>query len=117
MSTPNPWIDRLDELKHRLQLRTEAQLAAELGVSAVVLAQARMGKQPLPLKGKVRLLDRLGYEMTRDIVLELLPEEVRNQIKEIDVRRPSVEPKRPRPKGAEGAGTSKMAKVSFLTHP
>jgi len=84
------WLDRLDLLKRRLSRDTEVNLASQVGISPAMLGHVRAGRRPLPLNARIRLLDKLGIEITRDWLVRILPLEARRVFEEID-RRPSSE--------------------------
>lgn len=73
------WIKKLDEYKHRSKL-TDVAVAKRLDISAAMLAHARAGRRELPLQGKLRLLDALGYVITRDIFLRILSRDLRSAL-------------------------------------
>lgn len=73
------WIQRLEELKRQTRL-SDVALAKRLDISPAMLAHVRSGRRALPLQGRVRLLDALGYVVTRDLLLRILPEEVRSAV-------------------------------------
>lgn len=79
---PN-WPALLDKLKLRLDLN-ETELAATIGLSRSMLSQVRIDHRPLPTKAKLVVLDRLGYVLTRGMVLSALPTELSATISEAD---------------------------------
>ena len=80
------WIAKLDALRDRMSLN-DSQVAAELGLSRSMLAQVRSGHRQLPTKAKLRLLDKLGYALTRGMVLAALSNELTETITEADNQR------------------------------
>lgn len=70
------WIDKLDRLKRESGL-SDVALAKRLDISPAMLAHVRVGRRALPLQSRIRLLDAVGYVITRDVFLRLVPEEVR----------------------------------------
>lgn len=80
------WSQQLDRLKERLSL-SETALAASIGLSKSMLSQCRAGARPLPLHAKFRLLDKLGYALTRDLMLAALTDDSRDAVVEADNRR------------------------------
>ena len=80
------WIAKLDALRDRMSLN-DSQLAAELGLSRSMLAQVRSGHRQLPTKAKLRLLDKLGYALSRGMVLSALSNELTETITEADNQR------------------------------
>ncbi len=87
MKKDEEWLARLDQLKIRLGIDSDVVLASTVGISPAMLAHVRAGRRPLPLPARVRLLDKLGYAFTRDKLLEILPNEARAVLTEIDNRR------------------------------
>jgi hypothetical protein len=87
MKRNEEWLRRLDRLKNRLGIDSDVVLASTVGISPAMLAHVRAGRRPLPLPARIRLLDKLGYAFTRDKLLEILPNEARAVITEIDNRR------------------------------
>lgn len=80
------WIAKLDALRDRMSLN-DSQMAAELGLSRSMLAQVRSGHRQLPTKAKLRLLDKLGYALSRGMVLAALSNELTETITEADNQR------------------------------
>lgn len=80
------WGRLLDRLKMRMDL-SDTALAAQIGLSKSMLSQCRTGARPLPLAAKYRLLDKLGYALTRDLILAALADEPREAITEADNKR------------------------------
>lgn len=76
----------MDELKAKLEL-TDVALSRRVEISPAMLAHVRAGRRPLPPASRIRLLDALGYVMTRDLLLRLLPAELRSAIESVDNRR------------------------------
>ncbi|MDC8785996.1 helix-turn-helix domain-containing protein [Roseateles koreensis] len=70
------WIQRIEGLKQQAKL-SDVALAKRLDISPAMLAHVRVGRRALPLQARLRLLDALGYVITRDLLLRVLPEEVR----------------------------------------
>jgi transcriptional regulator with XRE-family HTH domain len=71
------WIQKIEALKRQSGL-SDVALAKRLDISPAMLAHVRAGRRSLPLQARMRLLDALGYVITRDLLLRLLPEEVRS---------------------------------------
>lgn len=80
------WLSRLDQVKARAALTTDKQLANHLGISPQFLSNVKKGI-PFSPQLKVRIMDRLGYQLGRDALLMLLPSDVANLIREIDQQR------------------------------
>lgn len=66
---------------------SDTSLAAQIGLSKSMLSQCRSGARPLPLAARYRLLDKLGYALTRDLILAALGDEPREAITEADNKR------------------------------
>jgi hypothetical protein len=70
------WTDKIGVLKLQTGI-SDVTLARRLDISPAMLAHVRGGRRSLPLQARLRLLDALGYVITRDLFLHILPEEVR----------------------------------------
>lgn len=73
------WVQKIEGLKQQAKL-SDVALAKRLDISPAMLAHVRVGRRALPLQARLRLLDALGYVITRDLLLRVLPEEVRSAI-------------------------------------
>ena len=71
------WIQKIAVLKRQSGL-SDVALAKRLDISPAMLAHIRVARRALPLQARLRLLDALGYVITRSLLLRLLPEEVRS---------------------------------------
>ena len=80
------WIKELDLLKEKRQLN-DTDLATLLGVSKTYISDIRAGRRPMPLTLKVKIWDKLQYDMTRDRILMILPGEVCQIIRQADIER------------------------------
>lgn len=80
------WNARIDDLKQKMDW-SDARVARRLQISPAMLAHVRAGRRPLTLPARVRLLDALGYVNTRDLLLEILPVDLRDALKEWDNHR------------------------------
>jgi hypothetical protein len=80
----NYWVNKLDELKKSLEVDSDTEIAAWLGIPRQVLQAARSGKEPLPLSAKKKIHARVGFFVTRDLLFKLLPSKIRNRLSEID---------------------------------
>lgn len=81
----NWWIEKLDEFKEKSRL-SDVAVAKRLDISAAMLAHARAGRRELPLQGKLRLLDALGYVITRDLFLRVLNKDLRSALIDTNAR-------------------------------
>lgn len=73
------WYELFDELKHRGQFRSDAQLADSLGLTRSQISAWRTGKSDLGTLTKIKILDALGHDTLRSAVLSLLPEKNREE--------------------------------------
>lgn len=73
------WIQKIERYKQQSKL-SDVALAKRLDISPAMLAHVRVGRRVLPIQARLRLLDALGYVITRDLLLRVLPEEVRAAI-------------------------------------
>jgi hypothetical protein len=73
------WIRQIEEYKQKSRL-SDVAVSKRLDISPAMLAHVRMGRRSLPMQGRLRLLDALGYVVTRDLLLRILPEDMRNAI-------------------------------------
>lgn len=73
------WVQKIDGVKRESRL-SDVALARRLDISPAMLAHVKMGRRVLPLHARLRLLDAIGYVITRDLLLRVLPEEVRSAI-------------------------------------
>ncbi len=80
------WIAKLNQIKDQRQY-TDTELASKFGISKTFLSDLRAGRRPFPPSVRFAILDMLGYDMTRDVVLLLLPEELRERIKAVEITR------------------------------
>lgn len=75
------WIKRIDTLKERFELTSDAQAARLLGISQQALSQIRQGQTEMGPLTKLALLDRLGFTSLRDGLLEVLPTKKKAAVK------------------------------------
>lgn len=80
------WVEKLNQLKEQRQY-TDTELAAQLGISKTFLADLRAGRRPFPPGVRFSILDMLGFDMTRDTLLMLLPDELREKITAFEIAR------------------------------
>lgn len=76
------WIQMLNDLAHRLNLRNDAALAAYLNVSKSFLSQMRSGKSQIPLSIKLRIADALGFAVTAQTIINFLPNNMQMELLE-----------------------------------
>ena len=65
-------MERLDLLKQKRGFVTETALANELGVDKAMLQQVRIGRMTITKRMKITLLFRLGQDLSRDELLQML---------------------------------------------
>jgi transcriptional regulator with XRE-family HTH domain len=80
------WIDEIRKLRDELQL-SDAQTAAELGVSKQFLSDVLTGKKQLSNKVKLKIWSRREHDLDRESLLAFLPYKVAEQLLEIDLAR------------------------------
>lgn len=89
MAKKDFWNARLDLLKTKMGW-TDVAVARRLEMTPAMLGHVRAGRRLLPTAAKFRLLDALGYQMTRDLLLRLLPSDVGEAIRDADNLRLNV---------------------------
>jgi transcriptional regulator with XRE-family HTH domain len=83
-SEPGFWPDLILLLKTRFEVGSDAELARKLGLSRSNLSWARTGKgRPSP-RTKFVLLDKAGYVVTRDLLIDLLPRKTAARLRGFD---------------------------------
>lgn len=80
------WPEEIEYLLHTHRTTLTA-LAAKLGVTKQQLSAIKEGRASCPPMLKFKILDMKGYAMTRETLLELLPADVANVIREKDNER------------------------------
>lgn len=80
------WPEKINELaaERRCSIR---QLAADLGVSQQFLSEVVRGVKPASPMLKIKVLDRFGYDLTRDILIDIFPNDIAEQIRKVDIER------------------------------
>ena len=68
------WNKKIELYKERFGLSSDAQVAADLGITRGALNNFMRGHAPWPTGLKVAILDRLGYAVTRNVLLGLVPQ-------------------------------------------
>lgn len=66
------WIEKIDELKNSLKLKTDAEVGVALGLSRTMMSMVRNGRAGLPAMTKFILLDKLGHARTCEEVINVL---------------------------------------------
>lgn len=80
------WIDEIKKLRDERQL-SDAQTAAELGISKPFLSEVLNGKKQLSVKLKMKIWSRREYDLDRDCLLAFLPSKVSEQLLEMELAR------------------------------
>lgn len=80
------WPNEIEYLLTTNHLTLTA-LADRLGVKKQQLSQIKNGLAPCPAMLKYKILDMKGYTMTRETLLDLLPDELAAVIREKDNQR------------------------------
>lgn len=70
------WRQRIDVFKQQSNL-TDVGVAKRLDISPAMLSHVRDGRRALPIHARLRLLHALDYVITREILLRVMPEEIR----------------------------------------
>ncbi len=86
------WIQCLDDLKTLIKKNSETpsknisdgQIAASLGISPSMISKARNGLGELSPVAKLKLLDRLGYMASTDILCDLLPPKAAARLRRLE---------------------------------
>jgi len=73
------WIQKIERYKQQSKL-SDVALSKRLDISPAMLAHVRFGRRVLPIQARLRLLHALGYVITRDLLLRVLPEDLRAAI-------------------------------------
>jgi DNA-binding Xre family transcriptional regulator len=80
------WLKELDKLKAARQY-TDTELAATLGISKGFLSDLRSGRRPMPTAVRLAIVDRMGYDLTRNVLISILPIEIQQKVMDIEVAR------------------------------
>ncbi|WP_432263092.1 helix-turn-helix domain-containing protein [Cupriavidus sp. TMH.W2] len=64
---------------------SDADLGRSIRLSSSMITQCRTGRRPLPPAARIRVLSGLGFEITRDRLLGVVPDEIREAVMEADV--------------------------------
>jgi transcriptional regulator with XRE-family HTH domain len=83
------WIEKIKEVANNRGW-TIKQLAGDLGVSQQFLNDVVNGKKPIPPMLKIKILDRLSYEITNELIIDILPEGAADALRELIKKRQSV---------------------------
>jgi transcriptional regulator with XRE-family HTH domain len=76
----NFWNARLDELKLKFSLRSELELAILLKMHPAALGHIRSNLRPPSTATAIRILDKSGYVLTRNLFLKLLPNKLQSTV-------------------------------------
>lgn len=75
------WNERLDKIKTKFEIKSEQGLAKTLGISKQALLQIRQDKTQPSVTTKLMIMDKLGFDKLREVLLEVLPEEKKKLVK------------------------------------
>lgn len=73
------WVEKIEELK-RQRVLNDVGASHLLHTSPAALTHYRMARRRPPLHVRIRLLDALGYAITNEVLLRILPEDVRTAL-------------------------------------
>jgi len=73
------WVEKIEVLKRQRGLNDVAA-SRLLRTSPASLTHYRMARRLAPLHVRIRLLDELGYAITNEVLLRILPENVRSAL-------------------------------------
>lgn len=89
---PDPFLSHLDDLKRRRNWG-DAELADQVGLpNRQYLAKIRKGEKQVPYEVRIKAWDLLGYAMTRDMVLSLMPTKFATRLRAADNKRNGKSP-------------------------
>ena len=71
------WIQKIESIKRQRRF-SDVALAKRLDISPAMLAHVRSGRRAIPLHARIRLLHALGYVVTRDLMVRVMPPAVRS---------------------------------------
>lgn len=83
----NFWNARLDQIRQRFELRSELELSITLRMHPASVAHIRSGLRAPSVANAIRILDKSGYVLTRDLFVRVLPQQARVAIAKADRRR------------------------------
>nr|WP_314899651.1 hypothetical protein [uncultured Deefgea sp.] len=78
------WNARLDELKNKFSLRSELELAILLKMHPAALGHIRSNLRAPSPASAIRILDKSGYALTRDLLLKLLPSRFQSTVSKME---------------------------------
>ena len=73
------WINRINQVKDKLRVKSDYELARSLSISPTMISDQRAGKDGLGSVAKIKILDTLGYAVARDALVSLLPPRIREK--------------------------------------
>jgi transcriptional regulator with XRE-family HTH domain len=80
------WIDRLNDLQTSREIN-DTGIAKLLGVSRQWVSKWRSGQAQIPTMTKLRILDLLTYDKTRDSFFALIDDEIADKLRAADIER------------------------------
>lgn len=63
------------------------QLALDIGVSQQFLNEVARGVKPASPMLKLKIMGLLGYDLSRDNLIDIFPDDVANAIRDMDIKR------------------------------
>lgn len=78
------WNEKIEQYKQRFGFTSDAQVASDLGITRGALNNFTRGHAPWPTALKIAILDRLGYAVTRNVLLGLVPQREAAHFLELD---------------------------------
>jgi len=73
------WVEKIEVLKRQRKLNDVAA-SHLLHISPATLTHYRMARRHISLHVRIRLLDELGYAITNQVLLLIVPEKVRSAL-------------------------------------
>lgn len=68
----NFWSERLNQIKNQFGLQSEFEVAVMLSIHPTLLSRIRKGGLPPSATSSLKILDKCGYAVTRDVFVDLL---------------------------------------------
>ena len=78
------WVARIEQIKEKMDVNSDYELARALSISPTMLSNQRAGKDGLSSVAKIKILDKLGYAVARDALVSLLPPRIRKKFVDFD---------------------------------
>lgn len=81
------WVECIDRCMKEFEVQTDAEFSRYMGISDSLIASVRTGDRELNLAAKFKILDKLGYTASRNLLSNLLPVGLRKSFLEVDKTR------------------------------